>query len=114
MKHCMRLNPDPFRAIKSGQKIYELRLFDEKRRLIAPGDVIEFTNTETGEILSRTVRALHLFDTFEALYAALPLERCGYTREEAASASASDMDEYYTPQQQAKFGTVAIELEPIL
>ena len=46
MKHCMRLNPDPFRAIKSGQKIYELRLFDEKRRLIAPGDVIEFTNTD--------------------------------------------------------------------
>ena len=111
MIHKMKLRPEPFSAISSGMKTFELRLFDEKRRAIKIGDTIEFTNTENGECLTRRVIALHLFASFEELYRTLPLDKCGYTKESAASASAEDMNIYYSPEEQAKLGVLAIELE---
>lgn len=54
----MRLAPDPFEMIKGGKKHYELRLYDEKRRLIKAGDVIRFTQTESGEAIECTVAAV--------------------------------------------------------
>ena len=47
MVHEMRLNDEPFQAIKDGTKTIEMRLYDEKRRMIQVGDVIRFTNRET-------------------------------------------------------------------
>jgi ASC-1-like (ASCH) protein len=38
----MRLFPDAFEQIKSGKKIREYRLNDEKRQKIKIGDMIEF------------------------------------------------------------------------
>ena len=108
--HQMNLNPSPFAMIKSGQKTIELRLFDEKRQKIKPGDGIVFTNTATGETLSATVVNLHRFDSFEALYQSLPLLQCGYTPEDVGSAAPSDMEQYYSAEQQNQFGVVGIEL----
>ena len=108
--HEMKLNPAPFGMIKSGRKTIELRLFDEKRRKIKVGDDIAFTNTETGEKLTKTVKALHRFDSFEALYNALPLLQCGYTEEDVATACPSDMAQYYSPEEQAQYGVIGIEL----
>ena len=42
MQHTMRLNKEPFEMIKSGMKTIELRLYDEKRKLLRIGDEIEF------------------------------------------------------------------------
>lgn len=108
--HSMNLNPSPFEMIKSGKKTIELRLWDEKRQRIAPGDTIVFTNTDTGETLSRTVVKLHCFASFEELYQALPLLQCGYTEEDIHTASSADMEQYYSAEQQSKFGVVGIEL----
>lgn len=108
--HNMKLYASPFNMIKSGQKTIELRLYDEKRRLILEGDVIVFTNTATGEKLSAKVTKLHRFDSFEALYRALPLLQCGYTAEDIAAAHPSDMDMYYSADEQRKYGVVGIEL----
>ena len=47
MTHSMQLTPSPFQMIKEGTKTIELRLFDEKRRKIQIGDIIEFSNTDT-------------------------------------------------------------------
>lgn len=44
MIHEMKLNNEPFTLIKAGTKVIELRLNDEKRRKLAVGDKIEFTN----------------------------------------------------------------------
>ena len=108
--HQMKLNPTPYAMIKSGQKTIELRLFDEKRRLIQEGDVILFTNNQTGESLRVTVIRLHRFDSFAELYRSLPLLRCGYTTEDILMASPADMDAYYSADQQEKYGVVGIEL----
>ena len=58
MIHQMKLRPVPFSQIRDGIKTVELRLHDEKRRLIRPGDRITFTQTETGETLTVRVTAL--------------------------------------------------------
>ena len=108
--HEMKLAPEPFAMIRSGQKTIELRLFDEKRQKIKTGDSIVFTETETGETLSVRVEKLHRFDSFDELYRALPLLRCGYTEETLPAAKPSDMEAYYSVQEQMKYGVVGIEI----
>lgn len=108
--HEMRLNHAPFRMIKSGEKSVELRLYDEKRRRIAVGDTITFTETDTGEQMTVSVKALHVFPSFAELYRALPLTACGYTEAELTSAGPDDMLAYYSAEQQQKYGVVGIEI----
>lgn len=112
MKHSMKLDRGPFEKIRSGSKTIELRLFDEKRSLIEPGDIIEFTRKDKhNECFEARVTALHRFDSFEQLYKSLPLEKCGYSKKALPSASFHDMEEYYSPEKQAQYGVVGIELE---
>ena len=108
--HDMKLHRAPFEMIRSGEKTIELRLYDEKRQKIKEGDVITFTNTYGGEQIRATVKRLHVFNNFDELYKALPLLQCGYTREDVDSASPSDMEEYYSKEEQNKYGVVGIEL----
>lgn len=108
--HEMKLNSLPFEKIKSGEKTIELRLFDEKRQKIKVGDVIRFTNTSSGEIISAIVIKLHIFESFCELYNTLPLFNCGYTNEDIDTAHYSDMDAYYSPDEQKKYGVVGIEI----
>ena len=107
----MKLNPAPFEMIKSGQKTIELRLFDEKRQIINVGDEIIFTNTVTGEKLNTVVVKLHRFDTFDELYQSLPLLQCGYTRDNIDKATPTDMEQYYSVEEQKKYGVLGIELD---
>ena len=108
--HNMKLHPSPFEMIKCRKKTIELRLYDEKRQRIKPGDEIIFTNTETGETLHTTVIRLHRFDSFEELYNALPLLECGYTVDDISKAHPSDMQQYYSVEEQKKYGVVGIEI----
>ena len=109
--HHMKLHPTPFEKLKSGEKTIELRLFDGKRQKIKAGDTVTFTNTETGEQITKTVKKLHRFDSFAELYQTLPLLRCGYTAEDVDAAHPSDMEQYYSAEEQEKYGVVGIELE---
>lgn len=64
----MKLHPEPFVSIKSGQKDIEMRLYDDRRKGIKIGDIIIFTNNQTKEQLSVEVVNLFRFNTFEELY----------------------------------------------
>ena len=110
MKHTMRLNARPFEMIKSGQKTFELRLYDEKRKWIRVGDEIEFVNA-LGEKLLCKVIALYRFTSFQELYATLPLLKCGYTKLDVSTASSSDMELYYSKEEQAQYGVIGIEIQ---
>jgi ASC-1-like (ASCH) protein len=111
MTHVLNLNPRPFEDIKSGRKTIELRLYDEKRQQIRVGDTLVFVHTEaSARTLTATVTALHCFPDFAALYAALPLDRCGYLPEEVATATPADMNIYYSTEKQALYGVVGIEI----
>ena len=111
MIHHMNLHPQPFEMISEGKKTIELRLLDEKRKQIAVGDSLVFTNTENGKELRCVVKRLQCFANFAELYVALPLDRCGYLPEELALARPEDMDIYYPPEKQAQYGVVGIEIE---
>ena len=109
--HCMKLQHEPFRMMELGKKTIELRLWDEKRRRLRVGDVIRFEDvTDETEVLYVQVEELRVFPDFARLYAELPLLSCGYTEENVASASPSDMDAYYSPEQQARWGVVGIRI----
>ena len=60
--------------------------------------------------MDATVAKLHCFESFEALYQSLPLLKCGYTAEDINNAHPSDMEVYYSAEQQKKYGVVGIEL----
>lgn len=114
MKHFMKLHNEPFMYIKSGLKAIELRLNDEKRRSICVGDEIEFSNTsDKNQTLNCKVVALHHFPSFDELYRSLPLLKCGYTPQDIAAASPSDMDMYYSKEEQQKYGVLGIEIKLI-
>lgn len=111
VRHEMSLRPKPFAMIASGEKTYELRLHDEKRSQIHVGDEICFTCVSDERTALTRVTGLHPFPDFAALYAALPLTKCGYTPENVYRATPADMDGYYPPEKQAQYGVLAIELE---
>ena len=110
MTHYMNLHPQPFSMIACGAKTIELRLLDEKRKLICVGDTLVFKNTQSADTLSCTVKELHVFANFDQLYNSLPLEKCGYLPHELKTASAKDMIAYYPPEKQKYFGVVGIEI----
>lgn len=110
MKHYMHLKEKPFRSIWEGNKTIELRLYDEKRRAVKVGDQIEFDNlSNPGQLILVNVTAIHTFESFAKLYETLPLEKCGYAVHEVRTASASDMNEYYSLEEQLENGVVGIE-----
>lgn len=112
MKHVMKLHSTPFEMIQSGRKTIELRLHDEKRRLISIGDEIKFVSLSDPTIsLNCRVIALHKFDSFENLYNSLPLLKCGYTENDILTASPNDMDAYYSKEKQKEYGVIGIEIE---
>lgn len=114
MKHTMNLNPKPFEMISEGRKTIELRLNDEKRRLIQEGDEIEFISvSDSGKRLNCKVIRLHRFPSFEELYKSLPLKECGYTEENISRADPVDMEKYYSRERQAEYGVLGIEIAVI-
>lgn len=107
----MNLTPVPLKMIREGRKSIELRLYDEKRKKINIGDIITFVNTEDkDDELTVLVTDLYVFNTFEELYKNLPLLECGYTKDDIASASPSDMELYYPKDKQKLYGVVGIKL----
>ena len=74
------------------------------------GDEIVFTNTATDETIKTAVVKMHRFDSFKELYKSLPLLQCGYTQEDVDTAHPSDMEQYYSAEEQRKDGVVGIEL----
>lgn len=108
-QHQMKLKSSPFEKIKNGSKTIELRLFDEKRQKVQVGDFIEFTcfDDATQKIQTR-VTALHRFSSFAELYTSLPKEKLGYKSTDTPDPN--HMDEYYTREDQDRYGVLGIEL----
>ena len=54
MIHNMKLQPEPFEMIKSGQKTYELRLWDAKRQKTSVANFAPHTNIKYFLMVSNT------------------------------------------------------------
>ena len=110
MTHTMKLQKQPFLAIENGEKTIELRLYDEKRKKISVDDRIIFTRLdgEQGE-LEVIVKAIYKYPTFKDLFSTELFGKCGWGNKTIEQAVES-MGEYYTKEQQAKYGVIGIEI----
>ena len=87
MTHEMRLNQGPFDQVRAGSKTVELRLNDEKRKLLHVGDEIEFLERDTAQRFRVRITALQHAPTFVDLLSG------------AVSSTAAGFDPVWTPQQ---------------
>lgn len=105
----MKLRNKPFMMIRSGKKKIEMRLYDEKRMLINVGDMIEFKNIDSEEIIKVLVVNLYRFNSFKELYDNFDKSLLGYENDDEASYI--DMEEYYSRLEQEKYGVLGIEIK---
>ena len=67
MIHTMGLYDDPFEKIIARTKLIEIRLWDDKRRLLKVGDTITFTKlSQPSNQVTVRIIALDLFPTFQS------------------------------------------------
>ena len=106
MIHQMKLNDDPFERIKNGTKTIEFRLYDEKRRKVKIGDQIEFSKLpDLQEKILVDVLDLYIEPSFAELFEKL------YEDNEIAKQKANAMYEYYSPENEEKYGVVGIKIK---
>lgn len=110
--HEMRLWEAPFRAVASGRKTVEMRLYDPKRQSVRVGDAIHFTLADGHESVTAEVTALHVYPDFRTLYNALipamGAGALGYA--EGETADPADMLVYYNEGDIRQYGVVGIEI----
>lgn len=111
MHHIMKLQSNPFSKIKDGTKTVELRLNDEKRRIINIGDTIGFKEEpELMNTLHTQVVALLRYPSFRDLIYDFPIECFGGNDRETLI---SDVHKFYTDENERKFGVLGIKIQLI-
>lgn len=108
MNMAMKLQSEPFEAVKSGAKDIELRLNDEKRRQLNVGDTITFSKLpDKKETVSAEVVGLLHYLSFAALAEDFAPQRLGGTDK---TSIIEGMRQYYSEEEQAETGVVGIKL----
>ena len=104
----MKLQSFSFDKIKEGKKIIEVRLYDEKRRDIKIGDVIEFKREpEQTETIKAEVTGLLNYQTFTDLADDFPASHFGCPNKEDLLKS---IYTFYTKEQEEKYTVLGIRI----
>ena len=107
----MNLQPKYFDFIKDGTKRIELRLYDEKRRSIQLGDIIEFAKSDDEKFKAEVVGLLRynsFADLFEDFDISI-LADSSMTKQELLEV----LGEFYSEEKQAEFGVIGIRIKLI-
>lgn len=98
-----------FNLLKSGRKTIELRLFDDKRRKIKIGDIIEFSNASNADdIFLAKVINLHKAPDFKSLCSKIDVQQAGFLSQDELLKT---LENFYSVQRQKEFGVVGIEIK---
>ena len=108
MNYTFNIRKKYFDLIKNKEKMIELRLFDEKRKLIKINDIITFIGSETKEELKAKVINLYKAKNFEKLSQIIDIEKTGFKSLEELIINIS---EFYTVEKINSFGVLGIEIE---
>lgn len=107
----MKLKPVYFEKIKAGEKIYEIRLNDEKRQLLKVGDVLTFKKEpDLTESLQTKIVDLFYFKSFSEILETLSAGEIGFkgfTKNEIEDIYHG----FYSSEDELKYGVVAIKIE---
>ncbi len=110
----MKLNAEPFDQILHGSKTAEIRLFDEKRSLINPGDQITFwKRPDLKETVTVNVVGLTRAENFQTLFQITPPVQAGWQEKDSPEKASKDMGRYYSPKEEEQHGQLAIHLKLI-
>lgn len=106
----MKLRPDPFNRICSGEKTIEYRLHDEKMSLLNRGDYIRFTEIADEE---RTV-LVEIVDIITApSFVALEQKFIEMGQLLKKSFSLTRMRKYYSVEDEKKYGVIGIKIRVV-
>ena len=118
----MHLSEEMFLAMKEGTKTVEVRLFDDKRKLVDIGDYIEFHNNNV--YIKMRVLDIRIEHTFKELFErSIDLrntslyyapKQLGFSEESSIDELVKEMYKRYTKEQEEKYGVIAFTLEQIL
>lgn len=110
----MKLFKEPFSRIKSGKKVIEVRLFDEKRSKIKINDEIVFSLADDmKEQIKANVVGIVRFNTFKELYSAFHFNMFGHPEGTNLENQLKDIRQIYSEEEERKYGAVAILIKPI-
>ena len=111
MQHQMKLYPDPFERIKSGKKIIEVRLFDEKRQLLNLGDIITFSRLpQLKDKISVNVTGLLRYQSFQDLLNDFPITQFGFPNDYSKKSFVESFYKVYTREEEKKYGVLGIKI----
>ena len=108
MSPTLNIQKKYFNLIQNNKKTIELRLYDEKRKLIKINDVITLICNETNEELKAKVIKLYRAKNFDELVKIINIENTGFrTLKELKD----NMLQFYTVEKQNTFGVLGIQIE---
>lgn len=106
MQHQMKLSSEAFHKIARSKKVIESCLYDEKRRQIKIGDEIEFSaNNHPRRKIKTRVKELLWYATFEELFSSHEPALFGGESKEALL---SEVREFYSEEEEKRWGVVGI------
>ena len=112
MRYEMRLNNLPFEQMADGKKTVEVRLNDAKRKLIAVGDEILFSNrANPNQTIVKTVVDLRLYNSFAEMANNENCVHAGFNKGYTVQEVVDCYHAFYTTEDEQQFGVLAIELE---
>jgi ASC-1-like (ASCH) protein len=107
----MKLNEPSFEKLKQGTKTLEIRLYDEKRRIIKLCDIIKFQKmNDLADIVHVEVIGLLIYKKFEHIVDDTPTAWMGYP-ELKRDYLRTSMYEIYTKEDEEKFGVLGIRMK---
>jgi len=111
MIHEMKLKEIYYNKIKNGEKVYEIRLNDEKRKLIRVGDIIIFKKEpELTDEIKTKVEELIFFKSFKEMASFLPANKIGFDKINT-NEIVNIYHEFYSKKDEQKFGVLAIKIK---
>jgi ASC-1-like (ASCH) protein len=110
MHHLMKIRTPFFEKIAQDQKKFEVRLYDEKRRALNRGDIITFTDEDTGKSLDVVINDLFIYPNFYALFIKFPAEQFGFPSHTPVNEMVDYMYTIYEPWDERRYGVIAIKM----
>ncbi len=109
MQHEMRLKKGPFEKVRNGTKVIESRLFDDKRKLINPGDEILFrlADDETQEVKTRVI-AIFRYRSFKELMTDFPASLFG--GDSTTEDLLAEIRQFYSENEEREYGVVGVKV----
>lgn len=112
MRYEMHLSQKPFEQILNGSKNIEVRIFDNKRKLLKIGDEILFIlrGNEERTIL-KTIIDLRVYPSFIEMAENENCLRIGFENGYTTENVVNEYYKYYDKAEEKQFGVLVIELE---